>query len=152
MSLPKFGHMYRLTRDPEITISQSGLSICKVGLACSEKYGDKETQLFIDVTAFKGTADALSKVQKGHRIHAYLKLQTDSWVDQTSGQKRSKNVAILDSFEYIEPKSDNQQSAGQHNYQQPQNGGLQAPPQHSGGYQQQRAGGHQSPSDDYIPF
>lgn len=123
MSLPKFGQLYRLTRDPEVSYSANGVCICRVSLACSEKYNDKETQLFIDATAFKKTAEMLGQVQKGQRVFIIGKLQTDVWQDQQSGKNRYKTCLIVESFEFIEPKSNNSQQ----NYQgQQQNSGYQS--------------------------
>lgn len=154
MSLPKFGQLYRLTRDPEVSYSSNGVCVCRVSLACSEKYNDKETQLFIDATAFKKTAEMLGQVQKGQRVFIIGKLQTDVWKDQQSGQNRYKTCLIVDSFEFIEPKSNNSQQ----NYQgQQQNSGYQSNngqgnyQQPSGGYHQ-NGGGSGMPMDDSIPF
>jgi len=146
MALPKFWHMYRLTREPELTFSGQGMEICKVGLACSEKYGDKETQLYIDGTAFKKTATMLNTVQKGHRVMVFGKISTDSWQDKDTGAKRSKTVMIIESFEFIEPK---QQGTGQ----QPQNNsGFQNQTQ-SGGYVQNQnpVNNFQKPPNDFQP-
>ena len=132
MGLPKYGHMYRLTRQPELTYSSNQVAICKVGLACSEKYGEKETQLFIDATAFKGTAEALANVQKGHRVFVVGKLETQQWQDQQSGQNRSKICMIIESFEFIEKKGETQQ----HGQQQNQGGGFQQPQNQGGNFQQ----------------
>ena len=147
MGLPKFGNIYRLTRDPELTTSNSGISICRVGLACSEKYGEKETQLFLDATAFKKTAEMLSTVQKGHRVFVHGKLETQTWQDQQSGQNRSKVCMIIESFEFIEPKQQGQQNQAQ---SQPQG---QYQPQPINQYQQNQQGwGQGTKGDDDIPF
>ena len=78
MALPKIQNVFRLTREPELKYAQSGTALCKVGLACSEKYKDKETQLFIDGTAFNKTAEMLNTVQKGHRVLVVGKINTGS--------------------------------------------------------------------------
>ena len=91
MALPKIQHVYRLTRDPEAKYNQSGVCICKVGLAASEKYKEQERTLFIDATAFGKTGELIAQsVKKGHRIFVFGKLQTDSWQDYQTGQNRSK--------------------------------------------------------------
>jgi Single-stranded DNA-binding protein len=41
----------RLTRDPELRTTQSGVSVCSFTVAWSEKYKETETQLFLDCTA-----------------------------------------------------------------------------------------------------
>lgn len=101
--------MFRLTREPELKYSQSNVALCKVGLACSEKYKDKETQLFIDGTAFGKTAEMLNGVQKGHRVFVHGKINTESWQGQ-DGQKHSKTVMVIESFEFIEKRDDSYQA------------------------------------------
>lgn len=114
--LPKLNFMARLVREPETQYTQSGMAVCRVTLASSEKYKERETQCFIDATAFNKTAEFLANVQKGHRVHVAGKLQTEQW--EKDGQKRSKISMIIESFEYVESKQQGQQGQG---YQQPQN-------------------------------
>lgn len=133
--LPKFGHMYRLTRDPETNFTGGGLQITKVGLACSEKYKEKETQLFIDAVAFGKTAEMFAGVKQGHRVFAYIKLQTEKWQDKNTGQNRYKISGIIESFEFIEPKDKGQGNQG---YQ----------PQQQQGYQNAGGGGYQQPQSN----
>ena len=159
MALPKMWHMYRMTRPAELTFSSAGMAICKVGLACSEKYGEKETTLFIDGTAFKKTAEMLNNVQKGQRVFVLGKLQTEQWDDKATGAKRYKTTMIIESFEFIEKRQDQQQgqsSNGQGNLQQqaPAQGGFQQPQQQGFQTQPQQGGqaGFQAPPDDDIPF
>ena len=162
--LPKIQAVFRLTRDPELRYGQSGTAVCKVGLACSEKYGEKETQLFIDGTAFKKTAEMLNNVQKGHRVNVQGKISTESWEDQ-NGQKRSKTVMVIESFEFIE-KRDNNQNQEQQSSQEPQHQHRDYQPQedyrgHSGSNQQNPSYGQQKMpeppkeidiDEDEIPF
>ena len=161
--LPKISFLARLTRESETFATNEGMCITKVGLACSEKYGEKETVLFIDGTAFKKTAEMIAQIGKGQRVFVTGKLQTDQWQDSESGQNRSKISMIIESFEFIEPKDQSQQpqnSGAQQqdgfNQRQPNNnqqGGFQqgkqqgqhGNPAQSGGFQQ---GGYQKPNDD----
>jgi len=116
--LPKLTMMARLTADPELRYLQDGKAVCNINLACSEKYGEKETQLFIDATAFGKTAEFLNNVTKGQRVYVSGKIKTDQWMDQNN-QKRSKICMVVESFEYVE-KRDNQQQGGYQQQQQPQ--------------------------------
>jgi len=109
MSLPKIGFLARLTRESETSYTGSGMCITKVGLACSEKYKEKETVLFITGTAFNKTAEMIAQINKGQRVYVFGKLQTDQWEDKSTGQKRSQISMIIESFEFIEKKQDNQQ-------------------------------------------
>lgn len=104
MSLPKTYGLFRLTRDAELKYSQSGSAILKMGLASSEKFGDKETQCFMDATAFGKMAEGISQYagEKGTQIFLTGKIQTESW--ETDGQRRSKNSMIVEGFNFVSNK------------------------------------------------
>ena len=59
--LPKLNFMARLVRDPETQYTPNGMAVCKVTLASSEKYKERETQCFIDATAFNKTAEFIAE-------------------------------------------------------------------------------------------
>lgn len=116
--LPKITHVFRMTRDPEIRYSPDQTAIASIGLACSEKYGDKETTLFVDAVAFAKTAEMIATIKKGQRVFISGKLKTDTWQDKSTCQNRSKQSIIIDSFEFIEPKKNDQEyqnNSGQYN-------------------------------------
>jgi single-strand DNA-binding protein len=148
MGLPRISFLARLTRQSETSYTGSGMCITKVGLACSEKYKDKESVFFITGTAFNKTAEMIAQVNKGQRVYVNGKIQTDRWEDKNSGEKKSATSMIIENFEFIEPKQDNQQQ--NQDFQQPQNNGQRQ------GFQSQQPqssqGGFQGPPDDSIPF
>jgi single-strand DNA-binding protein len=91
-----------LTRDPELRVSTSGLSICKFSIAVSRKYKDKEETTFVEIDAFGTTADNISKYfTKGKPILVEGRLKLDQWDDKESGKKRSKLGVVLESFQFI---------------------------------------------------
>lgn len=108
--LAKVSGLFRLTRDAELKYSGSGTAVVKLGLACSEKFGDKESQLFIDATAFGKPAEIISQYagSKGNQIFLVGKLQTDSW--EKDGQKQFKTVMIIEGFDFVSGAGANKQS------------------------------------------
>lgn len=86
----------RLTRDPELRYTQSGLAICKIGLAVSRFYktrdGEKkEETLFVDITTWDKQAEYLGqRLRQGSPIMVEGRLKMDSWEDKNTGQKRSR--------------------------------------------------------------
>jgi single-strand DNA-binding protein len=127
MALAKINGLFRLTRDIEVQYTASGSAVGKLGLACSEKYKDKETQLFLDATVFGKVAEIIAQYAgtKGTQIYLSGKLQTDSWDDKNTGQKRYKTTMIVEGFDFV---SNSKTQQTNHQPQQPSN----APPQ---GYQ-----------------
>jgi len=105
--------MGNLTRDPEMRVTASGLSICKFGIAVSRKFktadGEmKEETTFVDVDAFGRQAETLSKyMAKGRPIHLEGRLKLDQWENQ-QGEKRSKLGVILESFQFVGSRGDSE--------------------------------------------
>ena len=83
-----------LTRDPELRVTGSGLSICKLGLAVNRSYTNKDGEskdetTYVDVDAFGKQAEILAKfMQKGRPLMLEGRLKLDQW-ESNDGQKRS---------------------------------------------------------------
>jgi single-strand DNA-binding protein len=86
----------RLTRDPELKYTSGGQAYCKVGVANSRFYKDKngqrqEVTTFVDVTVWGPQAEFVGeRLRKGRAVIVEGRLQTSEWEDKTTGQKRSK--------------------------------------------------------------
>lgn len=102
----------RLTRDPELRYLPSGTPLCKMGLAVSRNYktreGDRrEETLFIDVTAWRGTAEYCGEnLKKGRPLMVEGTLQSDQWEDKNTGQKRTKIEVRADRIQTLDWDSD----------------------------------------------
>ena len=88
--------MGRLTRDPELRTTQSGTKVAGFALAVERDYkdqsGEKETD-FIDVVAWRGTAEFVSKYfTKGRMAVVEGRLQIRDWTDKDGGKRRSAEV------------------------------------------------------------
>jgi single-strand DNA-binding protein len=100
----------RLTRDPEIRYTSSGVAIADIGIAVTRFSKDdqgqtKESTDFIDCTAFGKTAETIQKhLHKGSPIYAEGRLKLEQWQDKTTNQARSKLKVILDSMQFIGPR------------------------------------------------
>lgn len=118
MGLAKINGLFRLTRDAELKYTQDGKPILNMGLACSEKFGEKENQLFLDATAFGKPAEILNQYagEKGTQIFLSGKIHTESW--EKDGTKHSKTKMTIESFDFVsKPKGEQQE---QKPYQPPQ--------------------------------
>lgn len=103
--------LFRLTRDAELIYGNNGNAILKLGLACSEKFKDKETQLFIDAVAFGKPAEIISQYagSKGTQLFLSGKLQTESW-QAKDGSNRSKVSMTIEGFEFVGKGKETQQN------------------------------------------
>ncbi len=110
--------MGNLTRDPELRVTANGNSICKIGLAVNRVYTTKDGErreevTYVDIDAFGKQAEVINKyMRKGRPLFVEGRLKFDQW--ESEGQKRSKLGVVLDKFEFLGGRDDNDgaQSAG----------------------------------------
>ena len=89
--------MGRLTRDPDLRRTGSGIAVASFTVAVDRDFsgkdgGDRETD-FIDVVAWRSTADFVSKYfTKGRMAVVSGRLQIRSWTDKDGNKRRSAEV------------------------------------------------------------
>ena len=88
--------MGRLTRDSELRRTQSGTAVTSFSIACDRDFksqdGERETD-FIDVVAWRGTAEFVSKYfAKGRMAVVEGRLQIRDWTDRDGNKRRSAEV------------------------------------------------------------
>ena len=106
--------MGNLTRDPEMRVTPNGHSICKLGLAVSRTFSTRdgerrEETAFVDIDAFGKQAEVIAKyMRKGRPIMVEGRLKLDQW-ESNEGQKRSKLGVVLENFQFLGSRDDNQE-------------------------------------------
>ena len=106
--------MGRLTADPELRQTQSGILAVRFNLAVNRKFANKETGEreadFISCQAWRNTAEFISKYfRKGSMICIEGSLRTGSYTDKThSDVIHYTTDVIVDNAEFCGGKSDNQ--------------------------------------------
>ena len=99
--------MGRLTADPEIRYTPSGVAVARFSLAVQRSYvkqGKERQTDFINCTAFRSTAEFISKYfDKGSLAVVVGELQSRSWTDE-DGNKRSATDVIVDEIHFAESK------------------------------------------------
>lgn len=102
--------MGRLTRDPEMRTTQSGVAVASFTLAVDRDFGgkdgaEKQTD-FIDCTAWRHTAEFVSKYfSKGRMAVVSGRLQIDNYTDN-DGNKRKSAKVIADNIYFGDSKKD----------------------------------------------
>lgn len=101
MGLLKIHGLARFTRNPEIRyIPGKETAVAKIGLACSEKYKEQETSAFYEAVCFGKQAEIIGEyMEKGSQIYINGRLKLEQW--EQEGQKRSKHVIVIESFEFV---------------------------------------------------
>lgn len=107
--------MGRLTRDPELRYTASGLAVTSFTLAVDRDYagqgGERETD-FIDVVAWRGSAEFVCKYfSKGRMAVVSGRLQIRNWNDKDGNKRRSAEV-VADSIYFGDSKRENAEAPG----------------------------------------
>ena len=95
-----------LTRDPELKALPSGAQVANFGLATNRTYKDKsgakqEATEFHNIVAFGRTAEVIAQyMKKGRPIFIEGRIQTRSWDDKESGQKKYRTEIVVDNFQF----------------------------------------------------
>lgn len=113
-----------MTRDAEVRYTPGGTAVAEIGLAVNRQWFDKasnsrrEEVTFVDVTLWGRTAEVAAEYTgKGSQVLIEGRLQTDSWEDKQTGQKRSKLKVICENMTMLGSKGGGQRSETRHESQ-----------------------------------
>lgn len=112
--------MGRLTRDPELRRTSSGIAVAAFTLAVDRDFsnsqtGERETD-FIDIVAWRSTAEFVSKYfSKGRMAVVAGRLQIRPWTDKDGNKRRSAEV-IADNVYFGDSKRDDATTGQQFAY------------------------------------
>lgn len=104
----------KLTADPELKQTQSGISVLRFTVAVNRRFGGKtadgqSTQQqadFITCVAWRQTAEFIARYfHKGSSICVAGSIQTQRWQDQ-SGQTRYSTEVIVDEAMFVDSKGE----------------------------------------------
>ena len=104
--------MGRLTRDPELRRTTSGIAVASFSVAVDRDFGknengEKETD-FIDCVAWRGTGEFVSKYfTKGSMIVVSGRLQIRPWTDKEGNKRRSAEI-VADNVYFGESRRSNE--------------------------------------------
>ena len=107
--------MGRLTRDPELRRTSSGVAVASFSLAVDRDYAaqgaEKETD-FVDIVAWRNTAEFVSKYfSKGRMAVVSGRLQIRNWQDKEGNNRTSWEVSA-DNVYFGDSKRDSAPSGG----------------------------------------
>lgn len=96
----------RLTRDPELTYTQSGAAVCKFSIAVNRSSGSKgenqeESTSFFNIVAWNKTAEICKEyLNKGKQVGIDGRLQQSRWT-ATDGTKRSNVEIVANTVQFL---------------------------------------------------
>lgn len=95
----------RLTADPELRYTQSGVSVCSFTVAVNRKF-DRDTTDFINCVAWKKTAEFISEYfSKGSSICVTGSIQVRTWQDN-NGAKRYATELVVDDAYFVDSNNE----------------------------------------------
>ena len=120
--------MGRLTRDPELRRTGSGVAVTSFSLAVDRDFGNRENGEretdFIDCVAWRQTGEFVSKYfTKGRMAVVSGRLQIRNWTDKEGNKRRTAEV-IADNVYFGDSKRDGDGSAAGNTYAAPAAGGF----------------------------
>ena len=95
-----------LTRDPELRALPSGMNVVNFSLATNRTYKDRDGKKqeqtdFHNVVVFGKQADTVNQyLKKGSSVFVEGRLQTRSWDDKTSGEKKYRTEVVADRVQF----------------------------------------------------
>ena len=109
-----------ITRDPELSETNNGASICRFGLAVNRRSPAGEQTDFYNLTAFRQLAETIAKYKKkGDRIAVVGDIQLRQYEDN-QGQRRTTVDVVVNDIEFLNSK----QNSGDDFYDAPAPGGA----------------------------
>jgi len=109
----------RLTRDPEMRYTQSGIAVTRFTLACDRPFtgqdGKREAD-FIDCVVWRKQAENVAQyLKKGSLAGVEGRLQISSY-DDKEGQRRYRAEVVADSVRFLESRNASRSSDGSKGY------------------------------------
>jgi single-strand DNA-binding protein len=96
----------RLTADPELKTTPSGVSVCSFTIAVERRYkqGEERQADFVNIVAWRQTAEFVSKFfSKGSMIGIEGSIQTRKYQDK-DGKNRTAFEVVANNVQFIESK------------------------------------------------
>lgn len=107
-----------LGRDPEVRSTQSGQTVATLSVATSRRWRDKDgnnqeqTEWHTVVIWGRQAEIAGQYLQRGRQVYIEGRLQTRSWEDKNSGEKRYKTEVVCDEFKMLGSRGGGGDTAG----------------------------------------
>ena len=96
----------RLGRDPEIRHTNGGKQVASFSLACSEKFGGKESTEWVNAIAWEKLAEICGNyLQKGSLVYISGRMQTRKWQDQNGNDRYTTEIVVRE-MKMLDKRSD----------------------------------------------
>src|SRR5947209_999326 len=156
-SLNKVMLIGNLGKDPEVKFTPGGTAVAKFSLATNERFKDKAGEWqdrteWHNIVAWQRLAEIIGEyVKKGSKVYIEGRLQTSSWEDKQSGEKKYRTEIIASDLLLLGGRGE----GGGGDYEGRASRGAAATPASSYDQRSPQGDEHGQPAeitDDDIPF
>jgi len=144
-----------LGKDPEVKFTPNGVPVAKFSLATNERYKDKagewqERTEWHNIVAWQRLAEIVGEyVKKGSKVYIEGRLQTSSWEDKQSGEKKYRTEIIANDLVLLGGRGEGGDFEGRSSRGASANAGVDQRPAHP----EESAAPHPAEiTDEDIPF
>jgi|SRR5215469_6490391 len=108
-----------LGKDPEVKYTPSGVPVAKFSIATNERYKDKSGEWqdrteWHNLVAWQRHAEIIGEyVKKGSKIYIEGRLQTSSWEDKQSGEKKYRTEVVIQDLVLLSGRGDGGRGDGE---------------------------------------
>jgi|SRR5580658_388591 single-strand DNA-binding protein len=105
-------------KDPEVKFLPSGSAVANLTIATSERFKDKggewqDRTEWHNLVAYQRTAEIIRDyVKKGNKLYIEGRIQTRSWDDKTSGEKKYRTEIIIAELVLLSGRADGESGGG----------------------------------------
>ncbi len=96
-----------LTRDPELTETNTGVALCRFSIAVNRNYGSADGERktdFFNVVAWRGLGETVSRyAKKGNKVAVSGSIELRNYED-SQGVKRTGVDIVAQDVEFLSPK------------------------------------------------
>ncbi|HXO37031.1 MAG TPA: single-stranded DNA-binding protein [Candidatus Acidoferrum sp.] len=109
-----------LGKDPEVKFTPSGVPVAKFSLATNERFKDKAGEWqdrteWHNIVAWQRLAEIVGEyVKKGSKIYIEGRLQTSSWEDKQSGEKKYRTEVVASDLVLLGGRAEGGGGGGDH--------------------------------------
>ena len=106
-------------QDPEVTYTPSGVPVARLSLATNERFKDRNEQTqdrteWHSIVAWQRLAEIVGEyVRKGTKLYIEGRLQTTSWQDRQSGEKKYRTEIVARDLVLLGSRENGQNAAAE---------------------------------------
>lgn len=101
-----------LTRDPELSETSSGISVCRFSIAVNRRVEGEQVVDFYNVTAWRGLGETIARyASKGKKVAVLGNIELNKYEDKDGIERTGINIIAQD-VEFLSPKAQDDSGAG----------------------------------------